>query len=549
MARESGPTTTGARLLVACLRRNGVARAYGVPGESYLDLLDALIDSGITYITCRQEGGAAMAAAAHGQLTGEPGVCMVTRGPGATNASAGLHIARQGGLPMLLLIGQVPRRERGRDVFQEIDYRRMFSGVSKWTEEVDDASRIPEFLARAFTVARTGVPGPVVLALPEDMLADRVRGKPLLAARPSPIHPPAPEVEAVRDRLLDASRPVLLVGGTGWDLAGTAALGRVAGELPAPVAFSFRAQDLLDNTHPAAIGPIGLGGNRELAGPLSEADLLLVLGARLGTGTSVVEDALTGRPAGRELVHVHPDPDELGRVVIPDRAIRADPSAFLRALAAGRLASSPARSEWRQRCRAIHEDFATPRPGAAGDIGRLVQVLGETLPADAILTNCAGNFPAWLHRYHRYRGPGTGLAPVAGAMGYGLPAALAAALQCPHRRVVAWVGDGSLMMTGQELATAVQYRARLTVIVGDNHSLATIRMHQERRFPGRVIATELHQPEFVAWARSFGAWAERADDPESFRAALSRCLGREGPSLIHLPIDPRVLSPEMVLSD
>ena len=546
---ERAPTNvrTGAQLLVECLRLNGVTRAYGVPGESYLDLLDALIDSDIAYITCRQEGGAAMAAAAHGQLTGEPGVCMVTRGPGATNASAGLHIARQGGLPMLLLIGQVPRNERGRGVFQEIDYRRMLSELTKWTEEIDDASRIPEFIARAFTVARTGTPGPVALALPEDMLADPVHAEPIRAARPAPNGPSAEEVEAVRERFAGASRPVIIAGGICWDKAASAALGRFAEDFAVPVAFSFRAQDILDNEHPCAIGPIGIGGNRGLGRTLFEADLILALGARIGSGTSVVEDALLARPAGRTLIHVHPDPEELGRVVVPDLAVSADAPEFARALGKFPVPECAERSRWRQRCRAAFEDFSTPRPDASGYIGRVAQALREALPDNAIATNCSGNFPAWLHRYYRYRGPGTGIAPVAGAMGYGLPAALAAALERPETPVVAWLGDGSMMMTGQEMATAVQYGARFTVVVGDNASLATIRMHQERRFPGRVIATGIHPPDFVAWARSFGVYAERANDLEEFRAALDRCLAEEGPSLIHLPIDPRVLTPEMIL--
>ena len=323
--RTGANLRTGGQLLVECLRENGVKRAYGVPGESYLDLLDALLDSDVDYITCRQEGGAAMAAAAHGQLTGEPGVCMVTRGPGATNASAGLHIARQGGLPLLLLIGQVPRDERGRGVFQEIDYRRMLSEVTKWTEEIDDANRIPEFVARAFTVARSGFPGPVALALPEDMLADAVDVEPVRAAEPAPRGPSAKEVEAV----LQAFRgSVASRHHRGWKSVGMRWLRPHSAASPkafqAPVAFSFRAQDVLDNEHPCAVGPIGIGGNRGLAPALLEADLILALGARIGSGTSVVEDALLARPAGRTLIHVHPDPEELGRVVVPDLAIAAE---------------------------------------------------------------------------------------------------------------------------------------------------------------------------------------------------------------------------------
>ncbi len=538
---------TGAQLLVECLRLNGVRRAFGVPGESYLDLLDALIGSGIDYVTCRQEGGAAMAAAAHGQLTGEPGICMVTRGPGVANASSGLHVARQGSLPMILLIGQVPRGERGRATFQEIDYRRMLSELTKWTEEIDDADRIPEFVARAFSVAVSGNPGPVALSLPEDMLADPAGSAPATAARHEPAGPSDESVLAVRARVADAARPFVIVGGDAWDAGSSGALGRFAAQYQTPVAFSFRAQGILDNEHPCAVGPVGIGGNPGLAPILAEADLLLVLGARIGSGTTVVEEALLSRPAGQALIHVHRDPEELGRVTVPDVAICVDAPGFVRSLAEFPAGSPPAPSPWRRRCREVYEDFSTPNPDPSGYIGLAVLALRDVLPPDAIVTNCAGNFPAWLHRYYRYRGPGTGIAPVAGAMGYGVPAALAAALERPDKRVVAWVGDGSCLMTGQELATAVQYGARFTVVVGDNASLATIRMHQERRFPGRVIATRLDSPDFVAWARSFGAYAERADDIDQFRDALQRCLETDGPSLIHLPIDPRVLTPEMVV--
>jgi len=544
----AGGGRTAAQLLVRCLRENGIRRAWGVPGESFLDILDAMPGSGVDFVTCRHEGGAAMAAAAHGQLTGEVGLCMVTRGPGATNASVGLHAARQGGLPMLLLIGQVPRCQRSRMSFQEIDCRRAFSALVKWADEIDDADRIPEFVARAVTVARSGTPGPVVLALPEDMLADVAKSAPRIAPR---IHAAAPAAASETARILRRSgRPLILAGGSAWGAAASCGLGKFAQEICAPVAFAFRAQDILDNDHPSVVGPAGLGGDRMLADCLQEADVLLLLGARIGSGTSVVEEELLEPPPGQVRIQVHPDPDELARAGAPDLAVQADARAFAEDL--GRLppegTDSEEREAWRRRWRKRYEAFSRPVEGASGYLGEVVLALRERLSDTAIVTNCAGNFAIWLHRHFRYRGPGTGLAPVAGIMGFGLPAALAAAMAHPDRQVVAWMGDGSMMMNGQELATAVQVGARFTVIVGDNGSLATIRMHQERRFPGRPVGTDIRPPDFVAWARSFGAHAERADDLESFRSALDRCLACEGPSLLHLPMDPRVLAPGLVLA-
>ncbi len=538
---------TGARLLVACLEANGFRRAYGVPGESYLDLLDALRDSRIQYVTCRHEGGAAMAAAAHGQLTGQPGLCMVTRGPGATNASAGLHLARQGGLPMLLLIGQAGRGERHRETFQEIEYPQMLGELTKWNAEIWDANRIPEMVAHAAAAARSGRPGPVALSLPEDMLGDAASGRPMAAAEP-PKGAIAPATLArLKAMLRSAKKPLLIVGGIGWTAAASAALGKFAWANDIPVAFGFRAQDCLDNLHPCAVGSIGIGGSPDLGERLRETDLIIALGVRLGDGTMPKERLLTDAAKPPRIAHFHPEGDEIGRVVQPQLGgVVASVDAAIQ-LGSVKTGYPPERKAWRKALRKDYEAYSTPEAGAVGLLGRMVAEMDRQLPDNAVLCNGAGNFAHWLHRYYRYRRPGTGLGPVSGSMGYDVPAALAAALEKPDRPVIAWAGDGSFLMTGQELATAVQYGARLCVVVVDNGQYGTIRMHQEQRFPGRVSGTQIRNPDFAALARSYGALGETAKDMRGFQNALRKCLKHDGPSLIHLPVDPRVIVPGKVI--
>lgn len=542
-------TQRAADLLVACLEANGFRRAFGVPGESYLDLLDALVDSRIDFIACRHEGGAAMAAAAHGQFTGEPGLCMVTRGPGATNASAGLHLAMQGGLPMLLLIGQIPRGERHRATFQEIDYERMLGEVCKWTAEIDIPERIPEYIARAASVARTDPAGPVALALPEDMLGEPATGSPASSRRIAPVGLTAASLDSLRALLAEAARPLLILGGIGWNPEASAAIGQFAESGQIPVFFGFRAQDCLDNEHPCASGPMGIGGDPRMRERLLESDLVIALGVRLFAGTIPGEDALLAGSSARRIVHFHPDPLELGRVLQPDLAQAVNPALAATQLGPVRVPMPASRANWRRQCREAYKAWSRPTADAAGYLGRVIAELDRQVSPDTVICNGAGNFAGWLHRYHRYRQPGTSIGPVSGSMGYDLPAALAVALERPDRQVVAWAGDGSFLMTGQELATAAQYRARILVIVCDNGLFGTIRMHQERAFPGRVSGTEIVNPDFAALARSYGAHAERADDLDSFRDALARGLASKGPSLIHLPLDPRVLTPDMVLAD
>ena len=538
---------TAAKLLVRCLEVNGFSRAFGVPGESFLGLLDALYDSRISFITCRHEGAAAMAAAAHGQLTASPGLCIVTRGPGATNASAGLHLARQGGLPMLLLIGQVPRAERGRESFQEIDYGRMLGELTKWTAEIHDAARIPEITARAVTLARTGRPGPVALALPEDLFQDLLDAAPVRAVDPAPPCVPQSVIARLSELLEASRRPFLILGGIGWNQAASDAIGAFAQSNQVPVAFSFRAQDCLANEHECVAGPIGIGGDPKLAERVREADLVVVLGARIGDGANPFGAALEETDRKCRLVLFHPDPDEPGRVVVPDLSCAAAPADAALQIADIHTPVPPERRAWRKECRAGYLAFSSPEPGPGKCLAGIVRELRSQLPADAVLCNGAGNFAGWLHRYYRYGSPGTTIGPVSGSMGYDLPAALAAALERPDAPVVAWAGDGSFLMTGQELATAVRYNAKLTVIVIDNGQYGTIRMHQELQFPGRVSGTQITNPDFAAFARSFGAHGETARDLETFREALRRCLALDGPSLIHLPVDPKVLAPSVVL--
>ena len=539
---------TAAQLLVRCLEANGFRRAFGVPGESYLDLLDALYDSPIEYVVCRHEGGAAMAACAHGQLTGFPGLCMVTRGPGATNASSGLHIARQGGVPMLMLVGQVPRHERHRESFQELDYTRSLDGLSKWTAEISDPDRIPEYCARAVRTACAGRPGPVVLVLPEDMLADTAHTEPVACTAPVPAPLPPDCGRGIEALLKKSERPFLVLGGIGWTAEASAATAAFAEANQVPVGFSFRAHDCLDNHHECAVGPIGIGGCPELGEYLGEADLVILNGARAGDDTGYIDAALRHPNPNRKLVHLHPDSEEPGRVFPPDLAAIVTPVQAALGLAHLRTEASAARRAWRESCRAAYERFSTICNDPDWYLSQIVSALEQSLPANAVICNGAGNFAAWLHRFYRFRQPGTALGPVSGSMGYDLPAGIAASLEHPGTPVIAWAGDGSFLMTCQELATAVQTGAKLTVIVIDNGLYGTIRMHQEKRFPGRVSGTEITNPDFAALAASFGMHAERADTVEAFQSALERCLAADGPSLIHLPVDPRVLAPGLVVA-
>ncbi|MDX3906668.1 MAG: thiamine pyrophosphate-binding protein [Pigmentiphaga sp.] len=540
--------TTGGRLLVESLTANGVDRVFCVPGESYLDVLDALhAHARIEVVVAKHEGAAANMAEADGKLTGRPGICFVTRGPGATHASIGVHIAQQDSTPLILFVGQVPRRQRGREAFQEIDYEGMYGGIAKWVASIDDAARIPEFVARAFACATSGRPGPVVLALPEDVLSAPCSA----AATPTAATTacgPAPDAGPHLQALLSAAqRPLVIVGGSNWSSRAAADFAEFIRTWNLPVACAFRRQDIFDNRLPQYAGHLSLGVNPELGARVKNADLILAIGTRLG---EIVTNGYTllvpPRPA-QKLVHMHVDAAELGRVYQPDLGIQASHEAGASLLKRLGPPATRAWDDWTREAGQLHARFSElPTRGESRgvDLGQVIAYLDRTLPDDAILANGAGNYTVWLHRFYRYRQPRTELAPTCGAMGYGLPAAVAAKLRHPERTVVCLAGDGCFLMYPQELATAMQFGAAVVVIVVNNGMYGTIRMHQENRFPGRVSATELQNPDFVALARSFGAHAERVESADAFPAAFERARSAGGPALLELRTDPRQITPQ-----
>ncbi len=542
---------TGAQILVDQLKIHGADTAFCVPGESYLAVLDALYDANsIRTITCRHESGATMMAEAHSKLTGRPAIVMVTRGPGATNGSAGLHIAMQDSTPLIMLIGQVQRDALEREAFQELDYRRMFGQLAKWVAEIDDPKRIPEFISRAYYVATSGRPGPVVLALPEDMLREPAEVRDAEPWKRVETAPSAMQTSEVMDELRRAERPFLLLGGSQWDAAAVRAIESFAAANALSVGCAFRRQDRFDNTHPSYAGDVGIGINPKLAKRVQEADLLIVLGARLGemtTGGYTLLDIPTPR---QRLIHIHASAEELGRVYQPAIAINATPRAFAKAIAELPVIENP---RWRARTEAAHGEFAAwqtpPRSPGRIQMGEIVRWLDLNMPADTIYTNGAGNFATWLHRFHRYRGLGTQLAPTSGSMGYGFPAALGAKVRDPAHPVVCFAGDGDFQMTGQELATAVQYGLDVIVLLVNNGMYGTIRMHQERHYPARPIATDLVNPDFAALARAYGAHGEVVERTEDFAAAFTRARAAGKPAIIEIKLDPEAITPRQSLSE
>ena len=536
---------TGGEILVANLLAQGATHAFCVPGESFLPVLDALHDARdrLKLIVCRQEGGVGYMAEAHGKLTGRPGIAFVTRGPGASNAAIGIHTAAQDSTPMIVFVGQVGGDFVDREAFQEIDYRRMFASVAKWAAQIDRAERIPEYIARAYRVAMSGRPGPVVLALPEDMLtahaqcADGPRVDPVRAS------PDAAQVAAVRALLAGARRPLVLVGGSRWDVDACVALRQFAEANELPVACAFRNQDLFDNRHPNYAGDVGVGVNPKLASRIRGADVLLVVGERLGEISTSGYTLLEAPTPKQQLIHVHPGADELGRVYQPALAIAATPGAFLAPMNRESRLDAGA---WRGTLAATRADvlaWRAPRPVPGElDMWQVVTWLDGRLPDDAILTNGAGNYATWLHRLFRYRGFRTQLAPYSGSMGYGVPAAVAAKAVHPERMVVSWNGDGCFLMNGQELATAVQYELAVIFVVVDNGMYGTIRMHQERNYPARVSGTDLVNPDFAALARAYGAHGESVMRTEEFAPAFERALASGKPALLHLKLDPQALT-------
>src|SRR4051812_46216739 len=541
---------TGGQLLADGLVGHGSELAFCVPGESYLALLDGLYEHRDTFriVNCRHEAAAANAADAYGKLTGRPGICMVTRGPGATHAATGIHTARQDSTPLILLVGQVARVERGRESFQELDYKAVFGPMAKWAFELDDPARIPEVLARAYAVATSGRPGPVVLALPEDVLsgsadvADAPRSRP---SRPVPDPRALAELEAMLDR---AERPFVLVGGGPWTQPAATAFTDWALASGLPVGATFRRQDVVDNTCAAYAGDVGLGINPRLAERIRDCDLLVAVGTRLAEIETQGYTLPAPPVAPQPLVHVHPDPAELGRVYQPALAILSGVAEFAHAAP---LVDGARWAGWTADARADYEAHLRhrPAPGAGVDLGEVVAHLREALPAEAIITNGAGNFSGWVARHYQWRRFGTQLGPQSGAMGYGVPAALAAQLLHPDRLVVAFSGDGDFQMCGPELATAVQEGLPIVVVVVNNGTYGTIRMHQERRFPERVIATDLVNPDFAALARAHGAHGERVEATADFPAALERARAAGGPALLELMCDPEALTPGRSLSE
>jgi acetolactate synthase-1/2/3 large subunit len=550
------PSRSGGQILVDALQVHGVDTAFGVPGESYLDVLDALHDSNIRFVINRQEGGAAFMAEAYGKLTGKPGICFVTRGPGATNASIGVHTAYQDSTPMILFIGQVGTDFMDREAFQEIDYRRMYGQMAKWVAQIDRADRIPEYLARAFQVATSGRPGPVVLALPEDMLIAQAEVADTRRYQPVQASPSSAQIAQLRQMLAESTKPLLLLGGGTWTDEACADVQQFAEANGLPVACAFRFQDLLDNEHPHYIGDVGIGINPKLAARVKDADLLIAFGPRLGEMTTSGYSLLTSPVPKQRLVHIHPDPQELGSVYQAELMIAGGAPETARMLAAMEPVDS---SAWRhtveeakRELRAWQEQPPIFKDGTAPlNLWQLVQDLQAALPRDTIITNGAGNYATWAHRFWRYGAMRTQLAPTSGAMGYGVPAGVAAKIVDPERTVVTFAGDGEFMMTGQELATAVQYRAGLILIVFNNNMFGTIRMHQEREYPGRVSGTELHNPDFAALARAYGGQGEVVEKTADFAPALQRAVAftneRKLPAVIELRYDGNLITPGATL--
>jgi acetolactate synthase-1/2/3 large subunit len=549
MTKRTG-ARTGGRILVDQLKIQGCDRVFTVPGESFLAVLDALHDTPeIDLVVCRQEGGVAYMADADGKMTGRPGVAFVTRGPGATNASAGVHVAFQDSTPMILFVGDLDRADKDREGFQEVDFAAFFRPIAKWAARIDDARRIPEYIARAYRVATAGRPGPVVLAIPEDMLRDEFDVPDRPCVPPLAEAPDPGAVQALFELLKEAAAPVAIVGGADWSPRASHHFATFAHRHGIPVAAAFRRQDAIDNKCGVYAGQLGYGPNPKLQQRIRDADLLLVVGARLGEATTDGYKLVTPDHPGQTLVHVHPDPNELGRVYHADLPICADMGEFAEMVADWSdpdlvrfSAGEAAHKEW------LEWSEPQPRKGVTLDLGPCVAAMRDKLPDTTIVCNGAGNFSGWWHRYWRYGGMPTQLAPTSGTMGYGLPASVAAALRFQDRPVVCVAGDGDFLMNGQELATAAARKLDLLVILVDNGSYGTIRMHQERDYPKRVSGTDLANPDFAALARAYGGWAETVERTADFAPALDRAVDQRGIRLLHLKTDVEEISNQTTIS-
>ena len=547
---DSTLTRTGGQLLVDALKVHGVDMAFGVPGESYLSVLDAFYESrdDIKFVICRQEGGAANMADAYGKLTGRPGICFVTRGPGATNASIGIHTAFQDSTPLILFIGQVDNEVTEREAFQEIDYRRMFGQMAKWVAQIDRPERVPEMISHAFHLAVSGRPGPVVLALPEDMQVATATVPDTARYQRVAAHPGATDMNKLRDMLAAAKRPFVMLGGGGWNAKACEDMRAFIESNNLPTACAYRCQDLLDNRSPNYLGDIAVGMNPAIEKRIRECDLLLAIGLRLGEWTTINYTLIDIPRPQMKFVHVHAGAEELGRVYQGDLLINSGMPEF----AAAVRALAPVKPVWADQTKAARAEFdawqvPVKTPGTL-NMSEVIAFLKKRLPDGSILTNGAGNFTLWAHRFYQYTGFRTQLGPTSGAMGYGVPAGVAAKLVHPERPVIAFAGDGDFMMNGQELATAMQYGAKTIFIVINNGMFGTIRMHQERHYPGRVSGTELHNPDFAALARAYGAHGEVVTKTEDFEAAFERAWNAGTAALLELRIDPDSVSPRATLS-
>ncbi len=548
---QNAQLASGGEILVDALRVHGVDLAFCVPGESYLAVIDAMYDQReqMRLIVCRQEGGAAFMAEAYGKLTGRPGICLVTRGPGATNGSIGVHTAYQDSSPMIFFIGQVGGDIVEREAFQEVDYRRMFGQMTKWVAQIDRAERIPEYVSHAFHLAVSGRPGPVVLALPEDMLAAPATvsaSRPYRRVKP---HPGPGDLQHLREMLISAQQPLVILGGGDWNAAACADIQRFLEQWELPAACSFRRQDLLDNRNARYVGEIGIAISADLKKRVREADLILALGPRLGEMTTSGYTLFEIPQPRQRIVHVHPGVDELGRVYEAELMINAGMAEFA---AQAKGLPAPASKSWQAWTASLRSEYLStiepvPAPGPLNP-SMAVAWLRERLPAGTIITNGAGNFSGWVQRFYQYTGFRTQLAPTNGAMGYGVPAAIAAKLVHPERMVVCFSGDGDFLMTGQELATAVQYGAAVIFCVVNNSMYGTIRMHQERDYPARVYATALQNPDFAALARAYGAHGELVERTEDFAPAFERAAAAGKPAVIEMRIDPEAITTRTTLA-
>ena len=543
-------TRTGGQLLVDALKVHGVDMAFGVPGESYLSVLDAFYESrdDIKFVICRQEGGAANMADAYGKLTGRPGICFVTRGPGATNASIGIHTAFQDSTPLILFIGQVDNEVAEREAFQEIDYRRMYGQMAKWVAQIDRPERVPEMISHAFHLAVSGRPGPVVLALPEDMQVATATVPDTARYQRVAAHPGAADMNKLREMLAAAKRPFVMLGGGGWNAKACEDIRAFIETNNLPTACAYRCQDLLDNRSPNYLGDIAVGMNPAIEKRIRDCDLLLAIGLRLGEWTTINYTLIDIPRPKMKFVHVHAGAEELGRVYQADILINSGMPEF----AAAARALTPVNPVWADQTKAARAEFdawqvPVKTPGTL-NMSEVIAFLKKRLPDGSILTNGAGNFTLWAHRFYQYTGFRTQLGPTSGAMGYGVPAGVAAKLVHPDRPVIAFAGDGDFMMNGQELATAMQYGAKTIFIVINNGMFGTIRMHQERHYPGRISGTELHNPDFAALARAYGAHGEVVTKTEDFEAAFERAWNADTAALLELRIDPDSVSPRATLS-